>query len=89
MSLLLLSWGVFKQGGITDGAQQICSTSYPIAYETVLSISIVQLWDSGDDKFAPRIMSYNTNSFESLWGAKWYYEDNRTGRKAFWVSLGY
>ena len=75
------------QGGITTGDKQIFSIYYPIAYKKILSISLVQLWDSRNEKFAPRIMSYNTNYFKGLWGAKWYNEEI-ADRRCFWVSLG-
>ncbi len=71
------------QGGITP-AVQIFDISYPIRHAKVLSISVVQLWSSTEDKYCPRVLSYNNYSFRGLWGSRWD-EDNR---KCFWVSLG-
>lgn len=74
----------YKQGGFTPAAFNF-NVNYPISFSKVLHMNLTQFWNSMDDKYCPRIMSYNNFSFRGIWGRVWSADGNK---RCFWLAIG-
>ena len=74
-----------KQGGITPKVKEF-HISFPIFFSKVLTISLTQFWDSSDEKYCPRIMSFDSISFNGVWGDSWTRGDGN--KRCLWFAVG-